>query len=89
MDAPDDIPPLTGLGDPIEPIEPRDEWCAPSMAFCSRWKLGDARPDPFPAGVGLPWFVGLCGTIGGPEKLRRLPAEPEADGVRIYRGGVL
>ncbi len=27
--------------------------------------------------------------MGELEKLRLLPAEPEADGVRVYRGGVL
>lgn len=53
------------------------------------WGLGDAKPDPLPTGVGLPWFDGLRVRTGELEKLRLLTAEPWAEGVRAYRGGVL
>lgn len=71
-------------------MDPSEERRAPNMAFWSSiLGVGDARPDPLLAGVGLPWFDGLRVKTGELEKLRLLTAEPWAEGVRAYRGGVL
>lgn len=76
-----------GLGDPSDPNEERR---APFMAFWSKGLLGKPNTPGFALpllATGLPWFEnGLRGEL---EKLRLLPADPEIEGVREKRGGVL
>jgi len=91
----DVLAPNKGLGGPMLP--PNEERRAPPIAF---WRRGlPGEPIMLPLRPALPLLVrGLPNSdregvarfdCGEPEKLRLLLVEPDMEGVREYRGGVL
>lgn len=73
--------------------DPNDDLRAPFIALCSNGLAAGENGEPSPPSAPLPPlppfpapFIGL--PIGELEKLR-LPVEPDSEGVREYRGGVL